>query len=678
MKTDFVLCFVFLFSTFALSAQDAQPKESEDSIYFNSELEEVIVSARQNGITRLGGVENAIKINKEELTKAACCNLGESFTTNPSVDVNYTDAATGAKQIKLLGLNGTYVQMLTENIPEFRGAATPYALGYVPGPWMNSILVSKGASSVRNGYESITGQIDIEYLKPDAEEGFCFNLYGNSKAKFEFNADGNLHLSPGLSSEILAHFENNFMNHDENDDGFADSPAVRQINLQNRWKYRSNNYIFHAGIGWINENRKSGQIAHGEHYIENPFEISVKTNRINAYLKNAYIFNQQKGTNIALMLSGSIHDAASRYGHKIYDVDEKNLYAQLMFETHFSDMHDLSVGLSLNHDYLNQNFRMHHDQASPLKNLIEKETTSGAYVQYTFKLSNKIIAMTGVRYDYSDIFGSFVTPRVHLKYNPFRILNLRLSTGKGYRTPFVLAENNNLISSGRILVVGDRLQEEAWNMGVSATLNLMLAEHLLKINGEYYYTHFLEQTVVDSDSNPGMIIISGLNGAKSYSHTFQIDASFSIIDGLDFTAAYRFNDVKCTYGGVLRDKPLVSCHKGLFTTTYTTPLGLWQFDATFQLNGSGRMPEPYVTENGTLSWNKKFPTFGQLNLQITRWFRRFSIYIGGENLTNYRQKTPIINASTPWDASFDPTMVWGPTHGTVVYVGIRFNFGNRL
>ena len=128
------------------------------------QLAEVNVTGRKMGFQKLrSSVTNAELINSDELCRAACCNLGESFVTNPSVDVNYSDAATGAKQIKLLGLSGTYVQMLTENIPNFRGASAPYGLGYVPGPWMSSIQVSKGTSSVKNGYEALTGQINIEF-----------------------------------------------------------------------------------------------------------------------------------------------------------------------------------------------------------------------------------------------------------------------------------------------------------------------------------------------------------------------------------------------------------------------------------------------------------------------------------------------------------------------------------
>ena len=643
-------------------------------------LDDVTVTSRRAGTRRLSGAVNGILVNREELFKAACCNLGESFTTNASVDVNYSDAATGAKQIKLLGLSGTYVQMLTENLPNFRGAAAPYALDYVPGPWMKSIQVSKGSSSVRNGYESITGQIDVEYLKPDDDQGVTVNLFGNTMRRFEANVDANVHMDDHLSTEVLAHYQNEWSHHDQNDDGFQDQPNVRQWNLQNRWKWRGDHYLFHAGVGIIKEKREGGQTEHSSH-LSSPlpgssgasfhlFKIGVETDRYEGYMKHAFILNPERGTNIALMGNMSMHQMDASYGHKHYSVNEKTAYAQLLFETNFTELHNLSAGLSLNHDYLGHQTLSTSD--IPLST--EKETTPGAYVQYTFNKDNKLTVMVGIRADHSNRYGTFVTPRFHVKYTPSDIVSLRLSAGKGYRTVHALAENNNLLASGRTLVIDDLQQEAAWNYGISNSWYIPLLGKTLKLNAEYYHTHFSRQAVIDHDSDPTMIHITNLDG-KSYSNTLQIDATYPIVSGLELTAAWRLNDVKCTYGGELMEKPLTSRYKGLVTASYKTPLGLWQFDATLQLNGGGRMPTPYMQADGTPSWDSRFKSYEQVSAQITRWFRHFSVYIGGENLTGFRQKQTIINAADPWSDTFDPTMVWGPVQGTMFYVGLRINFG---
>ena len=368
----------------------------------------------------------------------------------------YNDATTGARQIKLLGLSGTYVQMLTENLPNFRGAAIPYALGYVPGPWMKGIQVSKGSASVKNGYESITGQINVDYLKPEDEE------------------------------------------HVHSDD---------------------------------------------------IYRIKLHTNRYEGYMKHAFILNHEHGTNIAFMSSASMHQLNAQYGNRFYDLNEKNLYGSLIFETNFTHQHNLSVGLSVNHDYLGQRANVNVSPRptvgiedspyllSDMQRMNEKETTPGAYAQYTYTLGTKLTAMAGVRFDHSSLYGNFFTPRFHVKYSPIDAISIRLSAGKGYRTVFGLAEYNYLLASGRNLnIVEDLQQEEAWNYGLSTAFYIPMFGKTLKLNAEYYYTDFRNQAVVDYDANKGLISIYNLIG-KSYSHTFQIDASYPLLKGLEITAA---------------------------------------------------------------------------------------------------------------------------------------------
>ncbi len=641
-----------------LVAQAQSPDSLQSDTLGVHMLGGLTVSARRAGTSRKTGVENGVNIHREELFKAACCNLGESFVTNPSVDVNYTDAATGARQIRLLGLSGTYVQILTENIPNFRVLALPYALDYVPGPWMSGIQLSKGASSVRNGYESITGQIDIEYLKPDDEPGITVNLYGNTLSRFEANADANIHLNERLSTEVLAHYQDEYAHHDQNDDGFLDQPNVRQYNLQNRWKLKNEHYLMHAGASLLREDRNGGQTHHTAHGTTQLYKTDLETERYEAYMKHAFILDSERGTNIALMASGSLHSLDALYGRKTYDADQRNGYAQLLFETNLGEKHNLSTGLSVNHDYLKQ----HGGER-------ERETTTGIYAQYTYTLGTRLTAMAGLRADYSSRYDGFVTPRIHLKYAPADFVTLRVSAGKGYRTVHALAENNFLLSSGRELKIDRLKQESAWNYGASSAFYIPLFGHTLRLNAEYYRTEFCHQAVIDYDTDPTQIRITNLQG-DSYSNTFQIDASYPVVEGLELSAAWRLNDVKTTYGGRLREKPLTSRYKALFSASYKTPLGLWQFDTTLQLNGGGRMPTPV---NG--AWNERFHHYEQLSAQVTRWFRHWSVYVGGENLTARRQHHVIIDADRPWSETFDPTMVWGPVHGAVGYLGVRINFG---
>ena len=626
-------------------------------------LDDVVVKSSRPGRMKAKGAENIEITTTTELCRAACCNLGESFSTNPSVDVNYADAATGAKQIKLLGLSGSYVQMLTENVPAFRGAAAPFSLGYIPGTWMHSIQVSKGAATVKNGYESITGQINVEYLKPQLDEELDVNLFLDSHLKFETNVEGNLHFSDKLSAGLLAHYENMWMEHDGNGDGFMDLPKVQQYDFMNRWTYKADHYVMQAYVKALKEDRNGGQIKDAHNHSKDAenqlFKISISSERYEGVLKNAYIFDEVHNTNVALVLSGSIHKMNSLYGLRTYDVNNNNAYAQLMFETEFTPSHSISTGVSFNHDCFDERWKL-----ELIPNLVKApdENIGGAYAQYTFNYDERFVFMAGFRGDYSDLHGLFFTPRAHVKWAVGDILKLRFSAGKGYRTPRPMLDYHTFLASSRDIIVDDNLkQEEAWNYGTTASFDIDILEKCLIINLEYYYTNFNSQVVTDFDSDPHKIHFYNLNGL-SYSHTFQIDATYPFFEGFSLLGAFRYNDVKTTINGVLREKPLSSRYKGLMTATYKTPLEIWQFDLTLQINGGGRMPDGFGT----------FDAYPILNAQILKWFRWGNIYIGGENLTNFKQKNPIIGYDNPWGDNFDATMIYGPVDGIMLYTGIKW------
>ncbi len=650
-------------------------QEPTDSVP-DVEINEVVVSVRQPGQRKLRStVENTDLISASELRRAACCNLGESFTSNPSVDVSYSDAATGSKQIKLLGLSGTYVQMMTENIPNFRGAASPYGLGYIAGPWIQSIQISKGASSVKNGYESITGQINVEMLKPQTDQSLSVNGYADHMGKAELNATGNIHVDSKWSTGLLLHGENTFAAHDNNGDGFIDLPKTRQLSAMNRWAYFSDSYIFQAGVKFLAEKRQSGQDdMHSGHTATDLYKIDIDTRRWEAFAKNAYIFDQANNTNVALILSGSFHDQSSDYGHKLYDVTQKNLYVSLMFERSYGSYHSISTGLSFNYDHFDQTYRLSNVANTADNRLKEIENVPGAYAQYTLDIDKRIIAMAGLRYDYSSIFGSMLTPRFHVKYNPMNQLSLHASAGRGYRNPHRLADFSYLLASARRVIIDpvDK-QESAWNFGGGASSNLQLFDRELTLSGEYYYTRFKNQAIVDLDSDPHAAHLT-YNAGKSFSHTVQIEMTYQPFKDFTLSAAYRYTDVKENYGLGLVAKPLTSKSKGLFTIGYTPMMGIWQFDATLAINGGGRMPTAYTTSAGQSSWNATYKAYPLLNMQVTRNFRHWAIYIGGENLTNYRQKNPIIDAGNPWGENFDATMVYAPIHGALAYIGFRYSF----
>ena len=684
---------------------------SEDT----KELQEVTVAAR--GASTIASRVSALqttKITGAELCKAACCNLSESFETNASVDVAYADAATGAKTIKLLGLSGTYVQLLTENTPGVRGVAQNYGMEYIPGAWMESIQVSKGTSSVINGYEATTGQINVEYLKPQTQDPIALNGMVSTSLRAELNATGGWDINEKWSTGVLAHYKNESMEHDTNGDGFMDLPKGQQANLLNRWYMKDGNYTGQYLVRGLYDERNGGQTMQyiADNNIADPYKIGIRTWRMDAFMKQGYVFDEAKGTSIGIIASGSYHNQHNVYGHRVYDGVQGNFYLNAMFQTYFdeTDKHKITAGLSLNYDNYNEVMTMCNNAQCTMHNaqlivngtenstldMTRDEWTPGVFAEYSLKVDEKLSLLAGVRGDYSTQYGFFVTPRFNVRYSPWEWWNLRGSVGMGYRSPNLLSDHASVLPSSRqIIIENDVLnQERAVNAGASTTFYIPIAGRELQITADYYYTHFLECMVVDMDSDPYSVIFSnlteeGVEGGKkprSYAGNFQVEASMEVLKGWTMTLAYRMSDVKSTINGELREKPLTNRYKALITTSYMTPLKHWQFDVTAQFNGGGRMPDNFYKGdiNEEPKWLKNnphldrgngqydFPWHAQLMAQVTRYFRTWSIYVGGENITNFTQDSPIIGASDPYGRDFDASMAWGPIHGWKVYAGFRW------
>ncbi len=633
----------------------------------NQNLDEVIIAEKALGahISRMNPILTQ-KITTAELQKAACCNLSESFETNASVDVSFSDAVSGAKQIKMLGLAGKYSQLQTENIPNLRGLAIPYGLSYIPGTWMESIQVSKGTASVKNGYESITGQINTEFIKPDQANPFYFNMYANAYGKVEGNIYSGTKLTDELSTMIFVHAENFTNEKDMNHDGFLDHPKMKQINLFNRWKYDSENIHAQFGFKILKEDREGGQLSFDKdkpRTINNGYGIGVKTDRYELFTKTAYLFDKP-GTNIGFINSFIHHNQESFFGLNNYNARENNYYGNLMFQTILGNTnHQLTSGVSFILDHYNEQLND--------STFVKKEHVPGGFVEYTYINPDKMSLILGFRADFHNLFGTMLTPRIHFKYNFSENTILRASAGRGYRSANVIAENTYLLASSRKLSMLEELDiEKAWNYGVNLTQYFNINGKDLNINLEYYRTDFQNQIVIDREQNTSRIYVYNLKG-KSYSNSFQIEMNYELFKGFDVTAAARYNDVKTTINDELVRKPLVNDFKGLISLSYATNMKKWQFDVTAQFNGSSRIPD---TSGNPVAYrlDKFSPRYTLLNGQITKYFRKWEIYVGAENITNFKQKNPILAPNDPFGNYFDSSLIWGPITGRKFYVGIRY------
>ena len=664
-------------------------------------LEEIDIVERKMAVLRSRISPLTIEtLTGDALCMAACCNLSESFETSASVDVAYSDAATGAKQIRLLGLSGTYVQMITENTPNIRGLAQAFGMEYIPGPWMEAIQVSKGTSSVLNGYEAIAGQINVEYLKPQTQDPISLNAMLSTETHAEVNASGGWDLNDKVSTGILFHAQNMSLELDHNHDGMLDMPKNTNVNLLNRWYVKTGDYTGQFLVRGLYDRRQGGLTKEASSLLT-PYKIDLNTWRVDGFMKNGYVFDADLGTSIGIITAASYHNQHNTYGtNRQWNATQTNAYLNAIFQTTFDDSstdlwddheHKLSAGISMNYDRYEETLTLLDT------NLNRWEVTPGAFVEYTYTYKDKVTLLVGIREDYSSCYGFFTTPRMNLRFAPFDWWTLRGSVGLGYRSPNAIADNAAYLASNRNFIVNPftLAQERSMNTGLSTVFYIPIGKRELQLSGEYYYTDFLDGVIADMDRDIHSIHLynlSDVDGAKYFSHNWQVEANMEILRGWTITTAFRYTDVKyTTFNSLanewqLRDKPLQNKFKGIITTSYQTPLKTWQFDLTAQFNGEGRMPDGFTIPTGSTQYkmhngyiyHKWYP---QLLGQITKFFRTWSIYLGAENMTNFTQDNPIVGSTMehnghhwvdPSSASYDASMIWAPIHGWKMYLGFRW------
>jgi len=693
------------------------------------QLAEVEISAkvRSTYISKLSPRKTQI-ITSGELQRAACCNLSESFETNASIDVVYSDAVTGAKQIQLLGLSGIYSQIQTENIPTIRGLASAYGLTYIPGPWMESIQISKGTASVLNGYESITGQINVEYIKPEKAEKFYVNLFGNTNGRMEANLYSGFKLNDRLSTVLMVHgdyFGNEInrintttinqegeqLNIDEN---FLDIPKATNINLFNRWEFHAgSNYETRFGVKYLDETRTGGTLDFDKNSFvldtakinnqELPWGFELKTKRAEAFWKNGFLFPGKEWKSLGIILSGVNHNQEGFFGVNNYSGHERSFYANVIYQSIIGNTnHKFSAGFS----YLLDDFSESYDQIqftyiyqtlppdvvptmhevltlSPNTNLTpvnynfdRRESVPGAFFEYTYTYLDKLTFIAGIRADHHNKFGYFVTPRANLRYQISESAVVRLTAGLGYRTANIISENLSILASQKILEVQEPLrQEKAANYGISFMKEFLLFSRPAEFDLDFYRTDFINQVIVDTDTDPTKALFYNLqDDAKSFANSAQAQFTVEPVKRLSVLLAFRLNDVKQTTDDTLRQKAMTSKYKGLITLGYATRFDKWKFDLTAQFNGPSRIGPQYKMPEIVRRNYETTPQYIVLLAQVTKKFKNnVEVYVGGENLTGFLQKDPITEPFIPYHTHFDAGMVWGPIVGATVYGGIRYN-----
>ncbi|MDL2296453.1 TonB-dependent receptor [Bacteroidales bacterium OttesenSCG-928-B11] len=644
-----------------------------------SMLDAVVVIARRSGAYVSVKPILTTVITTDGLRKAACCNLSESFDNTVAVDVEYADAVSGAKQISMLGLAGVYSQILLENTPYIRLLSNQFGLGFVPGTWMESISISKGIASVTNGYEAITGQINVEYKKPETNtEKLFLNLYGSTSGKGEFNLNSRFNVKENVSTMFLLHTEGQFAKLDMNHDNFRDLPQNYQVNAMNRWDYTvPGKFEGRTMVAYLWEDRIGGTMDYTpgkEFFSDSTWGLNIKTNKLDVITKNGFLLKGHHES-IGTILSFNFHDNKSIFGHRTYDAQQLSGYANVLYSNRLGkkERSKITAGASFQIDHLKDHLYgdpREYIYTSPTERM---EIVPGVFAEYSYSIDEKLVVMPGIRFDYNSLYDElFWTPRLHIKWMPFKNTSLRLSGGKGYRTSNVIVENTSLLISNReFRFLEDLTPEIAYNTGISLVQSFMMKGGKSSLSLDYYYTGFENQTVVDVDRDPHYVYIANLDG-KSNSHSVQAELIMLPFKRFEVVVAYRYNRVwQTNTSGEYASKALMSPHKAVLNLNYSTKFDKWKFNATLQYNSSMRLPD---TKDNPVEFRlgSQSPDYFILNAQVTKKFRKLEVYVGGENLLNYKQKNPILSANEPYSEYFDASIIYAPIHGAMGYVGMRW------
>ena len=644
-----------------------------------SDLDEVTLTSQKQSIAKSYlKAANTFTVTNDELLKAACCNLSESFETNPSIDVNFADAVTGTRQIKMLGLTSPYILIATENIPAVRGASQAFGLSFIPGTWVESIQITKGAGSVVNGFESITGQINAELVKPTTDHKFFLNLYGASSERFELNTHFNTQVSEKWSTGIYVHGNTLQKKNDVNDDGFLDMPLYNQINVMNRWQYTNleKGLVSFINVRYLNDSKQAGEVAFNpdtDRLSTNAWGSEIDTERIEGSFKFGYVNPEIPYQSLGFQMAYSHHDQDSYFGLRIYDIEHSSFYSSLIYNSIISDSrHKIKTGLSFTNDYYNEF----------VENREYKRTDNsvGGFFEYAYDNLDRFTMTAGIRVDQHNRLGFFITPRLHLRYTPWDRAALRASVGRGKRSANIFAENQSLFASSRqinILDSGGQIYgldpEVAWNFGFSFLQGFNLNGRKGDITLDFYRTSFENQVVIDWE-NPYEINFYNLEGS-SFANSFQFELNYNLAEGFDLRTAYKYYDIQTDYLEGRRQKPLVPKHRVFVNLAYEWAgkniQAPWKFDATYNWLSEQRFPDTSLSPP-EFQLEEFSPTVGTLNLQITKVFSpKFEVYLGGENVTNVRQPDPIISPEDPFGPNFDTNFVYGPIFGSMYYAGLR-------
>lgn len=619
-------------------------------------------------------------INQRELSKAACCDLAGCFGTQASVQPQTTNVITNAQELRILGLSGVYNQVLIDGLPMIQGLTYTYGISTYPGTVVENIYVAKGTTSVLQGFESISGQINLDTRHPDKADKLYLNAYINSFGEKHLNANvaGAVGKNKKWHTLLALHSVQPSARVDGNKDGFLDLPLLARYMVYNKWKYRNEaeqGFNAQFGLRFVNEKRIGGQKeyqSNGDKGSNQVYGQYVSFNQPETYTKLGYRFSDRQA--LTLALSGSTHQQDSWFGTLAYTGKQQMAYANLQHEVGWKK-HTLKYGMSYRYQELKETLGFM--QPAPGKTYASDYVTRlpvpGFFAENTFHwMADKLILIAGARMDRHQSEGWYFTPRTMLKYTINSQHTFRASAGTGWRQVNLFCEQPMILTSSRNIVFNEPLKpEEAMNWGVSHTWRFNIATTSGSLSADFYQTRFQRQFFPDYDANPALIVVRNFDGV-SRSNGIQVDAAFTFFNQLEVKAAYNYLDVYRKEDGNKMVLPFNPRNRAMSAVSYRTTNNRWQVDVNahwfdkMRLPDTQSNPEPYKRP----SWSTAYTT---LSAQGTFRLKTLELYAGCENIGNYRQPNPIISADNPFGPYFDLSSVWGPTRGREFYMGLRYS-----
>lgn len=645
--------FGYQLDTFNVVALDSKYKLSSVT-----DLETLTVSKKKKGSSIMfAKTIQTENITEKELYKAACCNLAESFETNPAVDASFSDGATGTKTIKLLGLGGKYALLSVENMPRIRGNNLYNGLAAIPGSWVESIQILKGNSSVSNGFEGMSGQINTQLKGLDHAKSIQeINSYVNSLGRYELNGINQIVHTDKLKSAILWNHSSWANKIDQNNDGFYEMPGSNQQNLLLRTKFSPSNKIHNQINLSYNRSEKNG----GSDLYK--FNLNLNEQNYGLFGKSGIVLNDP-GKSIGLQYSYNEYAFNGKIGNKSIDSKSEELYLNLMHQSYINNTnHGIKMGVSYLKEKLNDEV-VYDDVDSSYYRF--SRSIIGAFIEYTGTLSDKDQLTVGLR---TDAYGNdfYLLPRLNYKHSFNNNLVYRLGAGRAIKSNYFLAENyGSMINNRRVYGLGNLIDpEDSYSLFNSVWYKFKIGYREASLLVEHHYQDFNNRYLAHYQDNALVI----KQHKKATNQSFLVQFNYEVFPGFDLKVAYKYNEQKAEDLGFNQNNLwLLPKNRSFINMSYETRDN-WIFNAT--LNRIGRQFLPPVNLSD-IPVNNEITAFYKLGAQISKTHKRWRAYLGVENALNVRQENVWFGIESD---SPEASISYLPPIGTVIHFGINYKF----